>query len=125
MTDDRLPLADLLTKAGDDDFLRGVAEAVLQMLVEADVEGLISAGRHLTSDVAVQDNITLLPLPPKTPRLNVMENVWQFMYDNRRSNRVFRDRDDIVAHCCYHWKRLTEQPRSIMRIGLRDWVHAS
>ena len=58
MTDDRLPLADLLTKAGDDDFLRGVAEAVLQMLVEADVEGLISAGRHLTSDVAVQDNIT-------------------------------------------------------------------
>ncbi len=39
MTDDRLPLADLLAKAGDGDFLRGVAEAVLQMLMEADVEG--------------------------------------------------------------------------------------
>jgi hypothetical protein len=46
MTDDRLPLADLLAKAGDGDFLRGVAEAVLQMLMEADVEGLIGAGRH-------------------------------------------------------------------------------
>lgn len=46
MTDDRLPLADLLAKAGDGDSLRGVAEAVLQMLMEADVEGLIGAGRH-------------------------------------------------------------------------------
>jgi len=46
MTDDRLPLAELLTKAGDSDFLRSVAEAVLQMLMEADVEGLIGAGRH-------------------------------------------------------------------------------
>jgi transposase-like protein len=46
MTDDRLPLADLLAKAGDGDFLRSVAEAVLQMLMEVDVEGLIGAGRH-------------------------------------------------------------------------------
>jgi hypothetical protein len=36
MTDDRLPLAELLAKAGDGDFLCSVAEAVLQMLMEAD-----------------------------------------------------------------------------------------
>src|ERR671916_1164968 len=46
MTDDRLPLAELLQKAGDGDFLRAVAEAVLQLLMEADVEVLIGAGRH-------------------------------------------------------------------------------
>jgi putative transposase len=46
MTEDRLPLAELLAKAGDGDFLRSVAEAVLQMLMEADVEGLIGAGRY-------------------------------------------------------------------------------
>jgi hypothetical protein len=46
MTEDRLPLAELLAKSGDADFLRSVAEAVLQMLMEADVEGLIGAGRH-------------------------------------------------------------------------------
>ena len=46
MTDDRLPLAELVQKAGDGDFLRAVAEAVLQLLMEADVEGLIGAGRH-------------------------------------------------------------------------------
>ena len=46
MTEDRLPLAELLTKAGDGDFLRSVAEAVVQLLMETDVDGLIGAGRH-------------------------------------------------------------------------------
>ena len=46
MTEDRLPLAELLAKAGDGDFLRSVAEAVVQLLMETDVEGLIGAGRH-------------------------------------------------------------------------------
>src|ERR1700736_3047135 len=46
MTDERMALVELLQKSGDGDFLRSVAEAVLQILMEADIEGLISAGRH-------------------------------------------------------------------------------
>jgi len=46
MTDDRLPLAELMAKTGDSDFLRTVAESVLQIIMEADVDGLIGAGRH-------------------------------------------------------------------------------
>ena len=46
MTDDRMALVELLQKSGDGDFLRAVAEALLQILMEADVEGLIGAGRH-------------------------------------------------------------------------------
>jgi putative transposase len=46
MTDERMALVELLQKSGDGDFLRAAAEAVLQILMEADVEGLIGAGRH-------------------------------------------------------------------------------
>jgi hypothetical protein len=46
MTEERLALTELLEKAGEGDFLRAVAEAVLQLLMEADVEGLIGAGRY-------------------------------------------------------------------------------
>jgi hypothetical protein len=46
MTEDRPPLAELLAKAGDGDVLRSVAEAVVQLLMQTDVEGLIGAGRH-------------------------------------------------------------------------------
>jgi hypothetical protein len=82
---------------------------------------LDQAGWHLSGDVAVPDNITLLP--PKRPELNVMEKVRQFMRDNWLSNRVFRDHDDIVDHGRHHWNRLTEQPWRIMSIGLREWAH--
>jgi putative transposase len=46
MTEERPPPAELLQKAGEGDFLRTVAEAVLQLLMGADAEGLIGAGRH-------------------------------------------------------------------------------
>ena len=43
MTEERMALTELLQKSGDGDFLRSVAEAVLQILMETDVEGLIGA----------------------------------------------------------------------------------
>ena len=50
MTDDRPPLAELLAKSGDEDFLRSLAESVLQIIMvgaeRRDVEGLVGAGRH-------------------------------------------------------------------------------
>ena len=46
MTEERMALAELMQKAGKGDFLRAVAEAVLQILMETDVEGLIGAARH-------------------------------------------------------------------------------
>ena len=46
MTEETSPLAELLAKAGDGDFLKTVAEAVVQLLMEADVEGMIGAARH-------------------------------------------------------------------------------
>jgi putative transposase len=46
MTEETIPLAELLAKAGDGDFLKTVAEAVLQLLMETDVEGVVGAARH-------------------------------------------------------------------------------
>ena len=46
MTKTNMDLSGLLAKRDQGDFLRGVAEAVLQLIMWADVEGLIGAGRH-------------------------------------------------------------------------------
>ena len=70
------------------------------------------------------DNIILLPLPPRSPELNPVENIWQFMRDNWISNRVFKSYADIVNHCCFAWNSLIEQPWKIMSIGSRTWAHA-
>ena len=84
---------------------------------------LDQAGWHLSDELIVPANITLLPLPPKCPELNPVENIWQFMRDNWLSNRVFHSYRAIVDHCCYAWNKLVDQPWIIMSIGLRDWAH--
>lgn len=84
---------------------------------------LDQAGWHSSAKLIVPVNITLLFLPPRSPELNPVENVWQFLRDNWLSNRVFTSYDDIVDHCCAAWNKLIDQPWKIMSIGLRDWAH--
>ena len=84
---------------------------------------LVADGWHMSTHLAVPPNITIIALPPKSPELNPVENVWQFMRDNWLSNRVFKSYDDLVDHCCDAWNKLTDQPWRIMSIGLRQWAH--
>ena len=84
---------------------------------------LDQAGWHMSGKLDVPENITLLPLPPRSPELNPLENVWQFIRENWLSNRIFDGYEDIVTHCCDAWNKLIDQPWRIMSIGLRDWAN--
>ena len=86
---------------------------------------LDQAGWHLSGRLKVPNNITLLPLPSKSPELNPVENIWQYMRDNWLSNRVFTSYDDILDHCCEAWNKVVEKPWIIMSIGLRQWAYRS
>ena len=85
--------------------------------------GSARSGRHTSAKLKLPSNISLLPLPPKSPELNPTENVWQYMRDNWLSNRVFASGADIVDHCCDAWNKLIDQPWTIMSIGLRHWAN--
>jgi transposase len=84
---------------------------------------LDQAGWHLSKRLVVPPNITLLPLPPKCPELNPVENIWQFMRDNWLSNRIFSSYEALLSLCCEAWNKLIDQPWKIMSIAMRDWAH--
>src|SRR5512147_1400750 len=83
------------------------------------------AGWHTSTKLVVPDNITVVSLPPRSPELNPVENVWQFMRDNWLSNRIFTSYEDILDHCCHAWNTLIDQPWKIMSLGRRQWAHRS
>ena len=83
---------------------------------------LDQAGWHTAKALSVPANITLMPLPPRSPELNPTENVWQYMRQNWLSNRVFTSYDDILALCAEAWNKLTDRPWTIMSIATRDWA---
>jgi putative transposase len=58
------------------------------------------AGWHMSDTLSVPGNVNALPLPPRSPELNPVENVWQYIRDHWLSNRVFHSYDDIVSFCC-------------------------
>ncbi len=80
------------------------------------------AGWRTTTNLDVPDNITPIFLPSRAPRLNSVENIWQFLRANRLSNRVFETYDDIVDVACQAWRKLVAQPQTITSLGMREWI---
>src|SRR4051794_7453912 len=84
------------------------------------------AGWHQTGDkLRVPDNITLLHLPPYSPELNPVENIWAYLRSNKLSNRVFETYDAIVDACCAAWLWLAAQPECITSIASREWARVT
>lgn len=77
----------------------------------------------MSNNLMVPKTITILPLPPKSPEPNPVENIWQFMRENWLSNRVFKSYEDIVDHCCHAWRTLRDRPWKIR--STRQWAMGS
>jgi transposase len=84
------------------------------------------AGRHRTGGrLRVPDNITLLRLPPYSPELNPMENVWHYLRENKLCATVWNSYDAIVNACVAAWRFLINDPDRIRSIGTREWACVS
>ena len=84
---------------------------------------LDGAGWHgLAALGEVPRNLTLLPLPPYSPELNPVENLWQHLRQNQLSLRVWPDYTAIVDTCCQAWNTLMAMPDRIASITRRDWA---
>ena len=81
------------------------------------------AGWHTTGKLRAPKNITLILLPRRSPELNPVENIWQYLRANWLSNRVFENYSDIVDAACEAWNRLIDSPNVITSIGTREWAH--
>ena len=82
----------------------------------------VTINRHSSKSLVVPENVTLLPLPPYSPELNPVENLWQYLRQNKLSNRVFESYEDIVDACCTAWNSLIATPQRLVSITHREWA---
>lgn len=83
---------------------------------------LDKAGWHTTGKLVVPANIVLVHLPPKSPELNPVENIWQYLRQTWLSNSVFETYSDITTACCRAWNNLVNETGRIASIGTRTWT---
>jgi transposase len=70
----------------------------------------------------VPANISIVLLPPRSPELNPVEKVWQYLPQTYLSNRVFDTYETIVETCCHAWNLLLERPETVTSISYRGWA---
>lgn len=86
---------------------------------------LDGAGWHGSNALVVPDNLSLLTLPPYSPELNPVENVWAYLRANKLAISVFNTYEEIVDACCKAWNFFANDPVAIASITSRTWAQVS
>jgi hypothetical protein len=116
----------VLPKANTDGLALHLAEIAGQVASGAHaILVLDGAGWHTADDLDVPDNVTLLHLPPYAPELNPVENVWQYLRQNKLAITVFDSYADIVDKCCQAWNFFAHDINAVASITSRPWAQVS
>ena len=62
------------------------------------------AGFHTGRSLIVPGNITLVQLPPYSPELNPIENLWHYLKSHFWSNRAYADYDALEEAAMHAWR---------------------
>jgi transposase len=74
-----------------------------------DVQGVMildQAGFHTSNGLRAPANVTLIHLPPYSPELNPVENLWHYLRSHYWSNRVYEDYDALRQAALDGWRAI-------------------
>lgn len=80
------------------------------------------AGWHKTVSLKVPANISLLFLPPYSPELNPIEQLWRQLKHSWLANRCYKSYVDIMNAAAFAWKSFTQNSGAIKQLCSRSWA---
>lgn len=80
------------------------------------------AGWHTEDTVFDFDNVRILKLPPYSPELNPIEQVWSWLRQHYLANRVFSGYEDIVDACSNAWNTFIADTSRVVSTCSRKWA---
>ena len=81
--------------------------------VDPDVHAVMiwdQAGFHTSKQLKLSPNVTVVPLPPYSPELNPIENLWHYLRSHEWSNRVYEDYKALLKAACHGWQKHCLRP---------------
>ena len=78
------------------------------------------AGWHKSRELHLPEGITVLLLPPYSPELNPVENLWHYLRSHYLSNRVYADYDALLDAGTDAYRTLT--PALIRSVCRCDYI---
>lgn len=74
------------------------------------------AGWHTSGLLKVPSNVTLIYLPPKSPELNPVENLWHYLRSHYWSNRLYPTWEDLKIAAIDAWRRVCLVPELVKSV---------
>jgi transposase len=74
------------------------------------------AGFHTSKQLCVPENITLVQLPPYSPELNPMENLWHYLKSHYWSNRAYADYAALEEAAIDAWQAAVLKPELMQTV---------
>ncbi|MDY4032394.1 MAG: transposase, partial [Pyramidobacter sp.] len=78
------------------------------------------AAWHKSKALQVPANITLFHIPPYTPEMNPIEQIWRELRCQGFRNEIFSTLENVVERLCRTIRNLTAQ--TIRSITARQWI---
>ncbi len=78
------------------------------------------AAWHRSKTLVCPDNILLLSIPPYTPEMNPIEQIWKQLRSMGFRNEIFKTLDSVVDRLCATICRLTDD--IVRSITSRQWI---
>lgn len=75
---------------------------------------------HKSNTLQIPENIELVFIPPYTPEMNPIEQIWEELREKGFKNQVFQTLDKVVERLCDAICNLTSD--TIKSITGRDWI---
>ena len=83
------------------------------------------AGWHTAGSLGVPANVTLMLLPPKSPELNPVENLWHYLRSHYWSNRLYETWEDLKQAATAAWRAVCLVPELLRSICADTAVRAN
>lgn len=81
------------------------------------------ASWHKSKGLKIPDNIKITHIPPYTPEMNPIEQIWKQIRSMGFKNEVFKTLNDVVDRLCDTINKLTKD--TIKSITHRNWLFSS
>jgi len=98
-------------------FLRELSAAYCKDYILLPVD---NAAWHKSKTLKIPDNIYLFYLPPRTPQMNPIEQIWKEIRKRGFKNKLFRTLANVIDQLCDTCNSLTND--CVKSITGRDWI---
>ena len=78
------------------------------------------AAWHKSKALIIPDNIRLVFIPPYTPEMNPIEQIWKEIRKRGFRNEIFQTLNKVVERLCLTIRSISSE--TIMSITARDWI---